>query len=88
MSIAPISFSPVSLSYIAALRGFKPRRPGEAFTYALVNCPSPELLIGLAASNPEGQFYGLTGDVDGQQCSVFGCEAIRPAQRPFRVAGT
>jgi hypothetical protein len=64
MSIAPASFSPVSLSYIAALRGFKPRRPGEAFTYAFVNCSSPEFLIGLAASNPEGQFYGLVGDAD------------------------
>lgn len=62
MHTAPASFSPVSLSYTAALRGYTPRRPGDEFTYMLVNCSSPELLIALAASNPEGRFYGLVGD--------------------------
>ena len=58
------SFAPVSLSYIAALRGIKAAHPGEAFTYALVNCGNPELLIGLAASNPEGQFFGIVSDTE------------------------
>lgn len=64
MHIMPLSFSPVSLSYIAALRGVKPRLPGEAFTYAVANCTSHEQLIALAASNPEGKFYGLVNDTD------------------------
>ena len=64
MTTTTASFAPVSLSYMAALRGIKPRHPGEAFTYAAVNCRSAELLIGLAASNPEGQFYGLIGDTE------------------------
>lgn len=57
-----IASSPVSLSYVAALRGVKPRRPGEAFTYAEIYCRDPGMLICLAASNPEGRFYGLVAD--------------------------
>lgn len=55
-------FSPVSLRYIAALRGNKPRKTGGEFTYAEMACTSPEKLICLAASNPEGRFYGLVAD--------------------------
>lgn len=62
MTTMTTSLSPVSLSYMAALRGFKPRQPGDAFIYALVNCTKPELLIGLAASNPEGKFFGVMSD--------------------------
>lgn len=57
-----VNASPTSLSYVAALRGVKPRRPGDAFTYADVACTDPDLLICLAASNPEGQFYALMTD--------------------------
>jgi hypothetical protein len=54
-----LDFSPVSLSYVGALRGMRPRRPGESFTYAAVNVTDPDQLVCLAASNPEGHFYGL-----------------------------
>lgn len=54
-----VASNPVSLSYIAALRGVKPRKPGEAFHYADAACTDTELLTCLAASNPEGQFYGV-----------------------------
>ena len=54
--------SPVSLSYIAALRGFAPRQPGASFAYAVAHCRKPSLLTCLAASNPEGRFYGLIAD--------------------------
>lgn len=64
MPITSTSFAPVSLSYMAALKGYVPRQPGEAFTYALANCVSADLLIALAASNPEGKFYGFIGDTD------------------------
>ena len=50
------SSSPVSLSYVAALRGVRPRRPGETFAYADVACADTDLLTCLAASNPEERF--------------------------------
>jgi len=56
------SFSPSPLSYVAALRGIKPHTPGSAFAYAVVNCRVPDMLIAMAASNPEGRFYGLMAD--------------------------
>jgi hypothetical protein len=56
------TFSPVSLRYIAALRGKKPKPTGAEFTYAEVACTDPEALICLAASNPEGRFYGFVAD--------------------------
>ena len=74
MSLAA-TFSPVSLSYVAALRGVKPRRPGDAFTYAQAECKTPDLLIGLAASNPEGRFFGLIGD------PVAAAEAAKSARQ-------
>jgi len=54
-----LDFSPVSLSYVGALRGIQPRRPGESFSYAVINGADVEQLICLAASNPEGRFYSL-----------------------------
>ncbi len=56
------TFSPISLRYIAALRGHRPKETGVDFTYAEAFCAEPEKLICLAASNPEGRFYGLVGD--------------------------
>ncbi|MGB9154646.1 MAG: methyltransferase regulatory domain-containing protein [Alphaproteobacteria bacterium] len=56
------TFSPVALRYIAALRGNKPKRTGTAFTYAEIACSNPNKLICLAASNPEGRFYGFVAD--------------------------
>jgi precorrin-6B methylase 2 len=58
MNFVP-TFSPAPLSYMAALRGVKPRKAGTAFTYAVVGCRTPDLLAALAASNPEGRFYGF-----------------------------
>jgi len=51
--------SPVSLSYVAALRGVLPRSPGTGFAYAAINAYEPLALICLAASNPEGKFFGI-----------------------------
>jgi hypothetical protein len=59
----PLStFSPISLRYIAGLRGNKPKKTGVEFSYAEVACTVPENLICLAASNPEGRFYGFVSD--------------------------
>ena len=54
---ASLDFSPVRLEYVAALRGIKPR--GKVFTYARLAPFDLDALMGLAASNPEGKFYGL-----------------------------
>src|SRR5579863_5652336 len=54
-----LEFSPSSLSYVGALRGIRPRRPGDRFAYAEVVTANPARLVCLAASNPEGRFYGL-----------------------------
>ena len=62
-AMTPLStYSPVSLSYIAALRGHVPKMPGLDFTYADAHCREPARLICLAASNPEGRFYGFVAD--------------------------
>lgn len=54
--------SPVNLSYVAALRGVKPRAPETPFAYAQYGVRDALALICLAASNPEGQFYGVIRD--------------------------
>ncbi|MDX2028478.1 MAG: methyltransferase regulatory domain-containing protein [Alphaproteobacteria bacterium] len=54
--------SPVSLSYVGALRGITPRKPGTPFAYALAACRQPYALMCLAASNSEGRFFGLMSD--------------------------
>ena len=56
------TFSPVSLRYISALRGIKPKRAGQGFAYAEAFCRDAEKLVCLAASNPEGRFYGFVAD--------------------------
>jgi hypothetical protein len=55
-------FSPTQLRYIAALRGNKLKRAGTEFTYAEMACRDPQKLVCLAASNPEGRFYGFVAD--------------------------
>ncbi len=62
-SIRAIDASPVSLSYVAALRGVKPRAPQTPFAYARFGCKDIHAFIGLAASNPEGRFVGVVADV-------------------------
>lgn len=54
-----LDFSPTPLSYVGALRGIRPRKPGDRFAYAEVITGDVARLVCLAASNPEGQFYGL-----------------------------
>ncbi len=54
-----LDLSPIRLAYVAALRGVVPRKPGIAFSYAQTGTFDPEALLCLAASNPEGRFYGL-----------------------------
>ncbi len=56
------SIDPVSLSYVTAIRGFRPRIPGEPFLYATFGLHNPKEFCALAASNPEGHFIGFATD--------------------------
>ncbi|MDD3029918.1 MAG: methyltransferase regulatory domain-containing protein [Alphaproteobacteria bacterium] len=56
------TYSPISLRYIAALRGNIPSKIHQEFTYADACCRTPEALICLAASNPDGRFYGFVAN--------------------------
>lgn len=65
MSYTPplsLDLSPVRLSYVAALRGVVPRKAGNSFAYAQTGLFEVEDLLCLAASNPDGKFYGLMPD--------------------------
>ena len=52
-------FDPVTLSYVTAIRGCRPRLPGETFLYATFGLDDAATFCALAASNPEGQFIGF-----------------------------
>lgn len=56
------TFSPAPLRFIAGLRGHSFRPASPDFAYADAACVDPESLICLAASNPEGRFYGFVAD--------------------------
>lgn len=50
---------PVRLSYVAALRGFKPPDPDKPFTYCELGCSVGMTLNTLAAANPDSRFFGI-----------------------------
>lgn len=54
-----LGFGPIELRYAAALRGVRPRRAEEPFTYARLGAMDAEEMVCLAASNPEGRFHLL-----------------------------
>ena len=57
------SISPVSLRYIAALRGYLAAQTSDgSFSYVDATCNNPEALTCLAASNPDGIFFGFIKD--------------------------
>jgi hypothetical protein len=58
-----LPLDPVSLSYVMALRGIRPRLPNEPFAYGEVGCGAAERLILFAACNPEGTFFGFDPDL-------------------------
>lgn len=71
-----LPFDPVTLSYVLALRGVRPRLPLEAFTYAELDCGSAERLILLAACNPEGTFFGFDPDIDALKKAAENAESM------------
>lgn len=63
-SVLRLPFDPITLSYVMALRGVKPRLPGEGFTYAELGCGTGERIVLFAACNPEGVFFGFDTSID------------------------
>lgn len=63
-SVLRIPFDPITLSYVMALRGVRPRIPKEGFTYGEIGCGSGERIVLLAACNPEGVFFGFDTDLE------------------------
>jgi len=61
-STLPFDLSPVRLSYVGALRGLKPHSTEAEMTFAQTGSFDPDTLICLAASNPNGTFFGLIPD--------------------------
>ncbi|MBI3419222.1 MAG: methyltransferase domain-containing protein [Proteobacteria bacterium] len=58
-----LPLDPVTLSYVMALRGIRPRLSPEPFTYGELGCGTAERLILFAACNPEGTFFGFDPDI-------------------------
>ncbi len=54
--------SPIRLNYVAALRGVVPINPDASFLYAQTGAFDLDAFLCLAASNPQGHFYGVSGD--------------------------
>lgn len=55
------ALSPTGLRYVAAIRGYAPDF-SEGYTYCMLGCTDTEVLMALAASNPEGAFFGFCAD--------------------------
>ncbi len=63
-TVLRLPFDPITLSYVMALRGVKPRIPGEGFTYAELGCGTGERIVLFAACNPEGVFFGFDTSIE------------------------
>jgi hypothetical protein len=81
-----LPFDPVTLSYVMALRGVRPRLPREEFIYAELGCGTAERLILLAASNPEGTFFGFDADMDKLARAAATAEELKVANVTFSQA--
>lgn len=84
-SVLRLPFDPVTLSYVMALRGVKPRLPLEGFTYGELGCGTGERIILFAACNPEGTFFGFDTDIEklnqaAQKAEEFGIKNITFSQ--------
>lgn len=59
-----LDIDPVTLRYVAALRGVVPTAIGESFRYARYGAVDIAAALCLAASNPEGRFQFILSDAD------------------------
>lgn len=83
-----LPLDPVTLSYVMALRGVRPRIPSEAFSYGEFGCGTAERLILLAASNPEGIFFGFDPDLEKLNKAADKAEAAGVKNLTFAQATT
>lgn len=59
-----LDLGPIEISYAAALRGVVPRPIGQPFRYIRCGAMDAREMIGLAASNPEGEFLFVLENQD------------------------
>lgn len=83
-SALAFDLSPVRLNYVGALRGLKPHNLGQKIIYAQIGSYEPETLICLAASNPNGSFYGLMPNA----LAKAGAEQLAQARKITNVVFT
>ena len=86
-SVLRIPFDPITLSYVMALRGVRPRLPMEGFTYGELGCGTGERLVLLAACNPEGVFFGFDTDLEKLSAAAEKAEEFGVKNVTFSQAG-
>ena len=72
-----IDLGPVELSYAAALRGVVPRTTGTPFRYIRCGAMDAQEMLGLAASNPEGEFVFILPDLTQANAAQARARALR-----------
>ena len=72
-----IDLGPVELSYAAALRGIVPRQAGTPFRYIRCGAMDVQEMLGLAASNPEGEFVFVLPDLIQANAAQVRARALR-----------
>lgn len=69
------ALSPTGLRYVSAIRGYAPSFV-ENYTYCMLSCGDGEVLTALAASNPEGVFFGFDADAAQVQAATARAAAL------------
>lgn len=72
-----MELGPVELSYAAALRGVLPRAGGTPFRYIRCGTMDTQEMLGLAASNPEGEFLFIMNDTTQANAAQARARALR-----------
>ena len=78
-----LDLGPIEISYAAALRGVVPRPIGQAFRYVRCGAMDVQEMIGLAASNPEGEFVFILANPAEARAAQERAYAMRLANLAF-----
>jgi len=81
-----LPFDPVTLNYVRALRGVRPRPAGAGFIYGELGCGDAVRLILLASCNPEGMFFGFDGDAAVLEAAATHAERLGVRNVTFSIA--
>ncbi|MGB4101811.1 MAG: methyltransferase regulatory domain-containing protein [Alphaproteobacteria bacterium] len=78
-----IDLGPIELSYAAALRGIVPRAAGVPFRYIRCGAMDVQEMLGLAASNPDGEFVFVLPDSMQANAAQARARALRLSNLAF-----